>query len=322
MTDRRIDIALLGLALVVVIGLLVWRVVNHGVLPIAPDDAAYIAVGRQILAFHLPRTIGGNLYTIRSWAWPVLIGGASRITGEDAFRGPLVLGVALGGVGLAGAVTFSYRRRGGLAALVTALALAVSAVVWEVAGSTRVDVALVAFMLVTICVAAEPSRRLAVLTGALAGCTLLVKESSALLVLLPFAWIGTRPFLQWRRDAIRFWVAFAVVVSWWFVIVLVTRGELFPLQGYHQAVGRTVPRGWTPSVAIWMLVGSWGLAAVVLALPRGVIKAFACCSSRWSRSSHPRTSRGSSSSRSGSSLRLRCSVPSRSASLSPSWPVP
>ncbi len=268
MSRRRLDAGLLGLALAIVVGVLVWRVAAHGVAPIAPDDAEYIGVGRQLLSFHVPHRFGGDVYTIRAWGWPLLVGAASRLHGGDVFRGPMILGVAMGAVALTGAVLFAFRRRGGLAAIVTALVLASTAAVWEVAASTRVDVALIAFFVLTLLVAAEPatSRRV-ILAGALAGVTLLVKESSVMLVLLPLAWIGVKSFREWRADAVRFWIAYAVAVSWWFVLVLVVRGQIFPFEGYEQAVQRQVPRAWTPNVWAWVLVAGWALAAIAL-VPR------------------------------------------------------
>ena len=142
--------------------------------------------------------------------------------------------------------------------------LGITAVVWEVVGSTRVDVALVGFLVVTIVVAAEPSPRRVVLAGVLAGLTLLVKESSALLVLLPFAWWRREHLRAWWHEAWKFWLAFALAVSWWFVFILVRRGEVFPLQGLLQAVHRDVPRAWAPNSAVWVLVATWAVAVVVL----------------------------------------------------------
>ncbi|MEO6469298.1 MAG: hypothetical protein ABIP21_09365, partial [Acidimicrobiia bacterium] len=243
------------------------------VAPVAPDDAEYVGIGRQLLSWHVPTRISGDTYTIRSWVWPLLVGGASRLMSGDTFRGPMTLGVGLGGVGLVGAVAYAYRRRGGLAALVCALMLAVTAAVWFVAASTRVDVALIAFLMVTLLVAAGPKNgRRAIVAGVLAGLTLLVKESSALLVLLPVAWMGAMPFIKWRQYATRFWCGFALTVGWWFVVVLVTRGDIFPFEGLEQATARNVPRAWAPNAAAWLLVATWVGAWILLAVrARGTV---------------------------------------------------
>lgn|GEM_PF-6331194 len=267
MARRRTDRALLLIALAGILGLLVWQVRAHGIAPVAPDDAQYVGVGRQLLAIRVPTRISGDIYTIRSWVWPLLVGSASRLVGGDTFRGPMMLGVGLGGVGLVGAVGFAYRRRGGFAALTCALVLAMTAIVWEVGASSRIDVALVAFLMMTLLVAAEPTSRRRVLgAGVLAGLTLLVKESSALLVLVPLAWLGAKPFVEWRQDAKRYLSAFAITVSWWFVIVLIVRGDIFPFEGLQQAAQRNVARPWAPNAAAWALAASWAVAWVVLAV--------------------------------------------------------
>ena len=235
MSRRATERALLLLALLGTLGLQIWWVVSHGVAPVAADDAQYVGVGRQLLSWHVPTSISGKTYTIRSWVWPALVGGSSRLISGDTFRGPMVLGVGLGGVGLLGAVTFAYRRHGGLAALACALVLGMTAVIPFVAASTRVDVALCALLVITLLVAAEPTNgRRVIAAGSLAGLTLLIKESSALLVLLPLAWLGAVAFAEWKRYAARFWGAFALTVAWWFVIVFVTRGDIFPFEGLEQ----------------------------------------------------------------------------------------
>ncbi len=263
---RRVcaDHALLLIALGGLVALLVWRVTTHGVLPIAPDDAEYIGVGRRLLSLERPTHLNGNLYTIRSWVWPLLTGSASRLIPGDVFRGPKMLGVGLGLGAILGATFYAYRRRGGVAAIATATILGLTAVVWEVAGSTRVDVALMAFIVFTMLVAAEPSPRRALLAGFLAGVTLLVKESSALLVLLPLAWLRRDQLRSWWRQAYRFWLAFALTVSWWFVFILVNRGEIFPFQGLNQAIARDLPRAWAPNAAAVALVLAWVVAWLVL----------------------------------------------------------
>ena len=102
--------------------------------------------------------------------------------------------------------------------------------------------------------------------GVLAGLTLLIKESSALLVLLPLAWLGAITFPEWKRYAVRFWCAFALTVVWWFVIVLVARGDVFPFEGLEQVSARNLARVWSPNAAAWLLVAGWVGAWILLAV--------------------------------------------------------
>ena len=72
MRRTTVDRVLLAVALGGLAGLVIWRVAAHGLLPIAPDDAEYIGVGRRLLSLQTPTRVNGELYTIRSWVWPAL----------------------------------------------------------------------------------------------------------------------------------------------------------------------------------------------------------------------------------------------------------
>ena len=264
----RADRAQLAVALGAVVAGLVVRLASVGVLAVGPDDAEYIGVGRRLWLLHAPHGIDGTLYTIRSWVWPLVIGAASRLGPADPFAGPRVLGVALGLLAVTTAVGLGYRTARGRGALGVAAALLVTSAVWEIVASTRVDVALLAAVMVTLTVAVRPSPRRALLAGALAGLTLLVKETSAPLVLLPLAWLGAVPRTAWRALAVRFVGAFVAVVAWWFVVVLVVRGEIFPLQGVAQADRLAVPRPWAPDGAALLMVAAWVVGAIALVVWR------------------------------------------------------
>ncbi len=268
MNRTRADRWLAGTAVVAVLGFLTWRVAAHGILAIAPDDAEYIGVGRRLLAFRSPTGIDGTLFTIRSWVWPLVQGVASRLGPTDPLRGPQLLGVALGAVALVGAVVFAYRRSGGVGAIGVAIVMMMTPVLWDVAASPRIDVALLALLVLTVIVAAEPTPRRVVVAGVMAGLAMLVKETSAPLVILPLAWWGMVPPAVWRRWATRFLVAFGLTVGWWFVAVLVLRGEVFPLEGLNQAAGRAVPRTWTLDAASLALIAAWVVGAAVLVVLR------------------------------------------------------
>ncbi len=261
---ERVGAAVAFLAVAVALGA---RLISVGVLPVAPDDAEYIGVGRRLLAAHAPNGIDGTLFTIRSWVWPLLVGGASHF-GSDPFTGPRVLGVLLGLGALLGAVELGRRVGRALGALGVAAAVLVTPVLWEIALSTRVDVALLAGLIATLLLAIRPSPRRALLAGLVAGLTMLVKETSAPMVLLPLAWLGALPLADWWRLARRYVGAFVVTVAWWFVVVLVVRGEVFPFQGVAQAEQRSVPRRWSLDTAAIALVAAWVIAAVVLLLLR------------------------------------------------------
>ena len=69
--------------------------------------------------------------------------------------------------------------------MVTALVLLMTPLFWLLVPSTLVDVALMAFTVVVLLVIARPTPKRMLLAGVLVGLTLLVKETSAPLVILP-----------------------------------------------------------------------------------------------------------------------------------------
>lgn len=270
---RPFDMAALAVAIATVVAVSLVRVVNLGFAGIAPDDAAYVGVGRALWGLQEPLGIDGTLYTIRSWAYPVMTGGASRLFegglfSGDLFTGPRVLGWVLGTSALALAVVVGYRLARGAGAVATAVALLATPVLWTIVPTTRVDVALIWFTVVVLLVMDTPTPRRMLIGGVLAGLTLLVKETSAPLVVLPLAYLGTMPRDEWRRLAARYLVGFVGTVGWWFVTVLVLAGEIFPLEGIRHASDRDVPRDWTLNTSARLLIAAWVAGWLVVAIGR------------------------------------------------------
>ena len=107
----------------------------------------------------------------------------------------------LGTAALALAVVIAFRLARGPAAVSTAVVLLATPVLWTIVPTTRVDVALIWFLMLVLLVMDTPTPRRMILGGVLAGVTLLVKETSAPLVILPLAYLGTLPRDEWRRLA-------------------------------------------------------------------------------------------------------------------------
>jgi hypothetical protein len=97
---------------------------------------------------------------------------------------------------------------------------------------------------------------------------MLVKETSVLFVLLPLAYLGAVPRADWRRLALRYGIGFAATVGWWFVTVLILKGEIFPLEGFTIAAGREVPREWSLGTSGTLLVLLFAAAWLVVAIGR------------------------------------------------------
>ncbi|MGZ6964460.1 MAG: hypothetical protein ACXVKA_09590, partial [Acidimicrobiia bacterium] len=250
-----------------VVGVSLYRVITLGFLGIAPDDATYIGVGRALWRLREPLGVNGDLFTVRSWAYPLMVGAASHLS-SDPFRGPRVLGWTLATTALVLAIVFAFRVARGVGAVATGLAILAAPVLWTTVSSTRVEVALILSMMLVLLVVDTPTPRRMLIGGILAGVTLLIKETSAPLVILPFAYLGTIPRDPWRRLALRFWIGFFVTVAWWFVTVLVIAGEIFPLQGIRQAAKRNVPRGFTLNLSAWLLIALCIAAWLIVAIGR------------------------------------------------------
>ena len=265
---RRLDLTALVLSMAAVIGVSLYRVVTLGFVPVAPDDAAYIGVGRAIWGLREPLGIDGSLFTIRSWVYPAMIGGASRFFGDDPFAGPRVLGWTLATLALALAVFYGFRLSRGLGAIATGLAILAAPLIWMTVPTTRVEVGLIASMMVLLLVMDSPSPTRMLIGGILAGLTLLIKETSAPLVILPLAYLGTMPRPEWLKLALRYVIAMGATVGWWFLVVLIAKGEVFPFSGISQASGRDIPRGWTLDPSGLLLVGLWIAAWIFLAITR------------------------------------------------------
>jgi hypothetical protein len=139
---------------------------------------------------------------------------------------------------------------------------------WTVVSSSRIDGALMFFVVLVLLVIDRPTPTRMLVGGLLAGFTMLVKETSVLFVLLPLAYLGTMPREEWRRLARRYAVGYVVAVGWWFVVVLIAAGEIFPLTGFTIAAGRAVPREWSLGWSGVVLVGLWLAAWLVVGIGR------------------------------------------------------
>jgi len=265
---QHFDVGALVVSVTAVVTVSLYRVITLGFVPVAPDDAAYIGVGRAIWGFREPLGIDGSLFTIRSWVYPAMVGGASRLFGGDPFAGPRVLGWILATAALALAVGFGFRLARGLGAVATAFAILAAPLLWTTVPSTRVEVALICSAMVLLLVMDTATPRRLLIGGVLAGVTFLIKETSAPLIILPLAYLGTVPRAEWWRLATRYVAGFAVTVSWWFLIVLIAKGEVFPLNGIQQASGRDIPRGWQLNASGKLLVALWVVSWLVVAMRR------------------------------------------------------
>jgi hypothetical protein len=245
----------------------VVRLTRYGFARVADDEASYIDVGRSLLRLKVPHNRIGDVYTIRSWAYPALLGGASDIVHGDVFLGPRLLVAAFGIGSLAGALALSYRLARAIAAVATALAILATPLIWTVLRTTHIDVALMFFVVVLLLILWKPSPRRFVLGGIWLGLTLLIKETAAPMILLPCAWIGIVPAHEWRRITTRFVIALVATVSWWFVLVLAVKHQVLPVEALTAAADRENTGAISLHLSAWALLAGFAISwAVVVAV--------------------------------------------------------
>ena len=80
-----------ALAVAAVAAVSLVRILTNGFDLVAADDAAYIRIGRELWRLHEPLFVDGSVFTIRSWVFPLLTGGASLLGGTDPFMGSRIL---------------------------------------------------------------------------------------------------------------------------------------------------------------------------------------------------------------------------------------
>src|SRR4051812_44910943 len=76
--NGRNGVVALIVAIATIVGVSLIRIASLGFAPVAPDDAIYIGVGRSLWGLHEPLGLDNTLFTVRSWLFPLMTGGASR----------------------------------------------------------------------------------------------------------------------------------------------------------------------------------------------------------------------------------------------------
>ena len=274
-----------GLALAVAfVG--IARLILFGWATVAPDDARYIFVGLSTLAGDGPVTPDGNLFLLRSPAYGLALASAGQLVG-DPLTGARLLATALAIAGLLGAVRIGWLIGGPVAGVCTAICLIAMPLIWRLLPTMRIDLPQTAGVVGVLLAIHRPTTRRWALAGVILGLTILVKETILLLGALPIAAVGFVP----PRHLARLWLVYALaavaVAAWWWVIVWMQAGVIFPLNALGTIERRDVgsdiridPTGvliLAAATASWLVV-AWrarrelparylAVAAVCLAVP-------------------------------------------------------
>jgi dolichyl-phosphate-mannose-protein mannosyltransferase len=243
-TTTRVDLLALGLLVVIagIVGVVAAVVVDAR--PMSPDDGLYASLSARWLAGHPLQTMAGDPATIRAPGYVMVLAVATRLLGDWVHATRVIAAPAAALVVLAAGLV-ARSIGGSVTAVLLAALLATPSVVVGLEGS-GIDSLQVGIVLVAIAIGlrAAPEWRpsTAIAAGALLGLSILVKETSLVLLAWPaLASIGQPS--QELRAAIRWagWMTLtaAVVVAPWWIWVFAETGNWFPtrLSGTAAALG-------------------------------------------------------------------------------------
>jgi hypothetical protein len=256
----------IGLGLVaalVVLALL--RVALGGWAPLAPDDARYLYVGLSILDGHGPLTPSGSTFLLRSPVYGLALATGSTLVGGDPLVGARLVALGLSLLALAGALRLGWLLGGLGGALGTAFALVSAALIWRLMPSLRIDLPQTAAIVATLLAMWRPTTRRWALGGVLLGLAILVKETALPLLILPVAFVGSVPMSRLARLSAVFVGAAVLTAGWWWLVVWLSTGQVFPLNALSVIEARDVDVALrvdrSTALLLALAIAGWGLVA-------------------------------------------------------------
>ena len=220
--------------------LAVLRVGLGGWAAVAPDDARYLYVGLSILHGHGAVDPTGAIYLARSPVYGLLLASGSAVLGGDPLAGARIVALVVGLAGLAGAIRLGWLLAGPGGAAGTAVGLVATALVWRLIPTTRIDLVQTAAVIATLLAVWRPTSRRWALGGVLLGVSILIKETALPLLILPVSLLGFVPRAQVIRLGAIFIGATVATAAWWWIVVWVSSGQLFPLNALSALEARDV----------------------------------------------------------------------------------
>jgi hypothetical protein len=261
---RRRAVLAAGLV-VAIVGLGLARIAISGWAPLAADDARYLYVGLSILDGQGAVTPSGDPYVQRSPAYGLALALGSRLVGGDPLVGARIVAVAAAILGLLGAIRVGWLIAGPGGAVGTALALASVPLVWLLLPSLRIDLPQTALVVGLLLVAWRPTLGRWAAAGVVLGVLVLVKETALPLLALPVALIGSVPARQVRRLAFAYLGAAVLMAAWWWVVVWVESGAVFPANALAVVEARDAGATLSFPWSVLPLLGLFAMGWVVVA---------------------------------------------------------
>ena len=241
------------------------RIGLDGWASVAPDDARYLYVGLSILHGHGPLDPSGSVYLARSPVYGLLLASGSVLLGGDPLEGARLVALVLAVFGLGVAIRLGWMLAGVGGAVGTAIALVATALVWRLAPSMRIDLAQTAAIVATLWAVWQPTARRWALGGVLLGVSILIKETALPLVILPVALAGFVPTPRVIRLGAVFLGATIATAAWWWIVVWLSSGQVFPLNALAILEARDVAVplriGRSAAPLLVAVIGGWSLVA-------------------------------------------------------------
>ena len=248
-----------------IVGLALARIAP-GWAPLAPDDARYLFVGLSVLDGQGAITPSGGAYLLRSPVYGVAMAVGSWLVGGDPLTGAHVVVVVLSLLGLLSAVRVAWLAAGPGGAVGTAIALVATPLLWQLLPSLRIDLPQTALVIAILLLAWRPTTRRWAAAGVLLGFVVLVKETVLPLLFLPVALLGLVPAPTVRRLAVVYVGAAVATAAWWWVVVWMSIGKVFPMNAFAVVEARDVSAAlrlpWTAVSLIAVFAISWGVVAL------------------------------------------------------------
>lgn len=232
--------AALAVGLVIaVVGLALARIAG-GWAALAPDDARYLFVGLSILDGQGAVTPGGDPYLMRSPVYGLALAVGSLVLGGDPLVGARVVALVVSLLALLGAARLGWLVAGPGGGVGAVLALVSTPLIWHLLPSLRIDLPQTALVIALLLVAWRPSVRRWAAAGVVLGLVVLVKETALPLLLLPIALVGSVPVAGVFRMAAAYVGAAVITAGWWWVVVWMASGQVFPANALAVVEARDV----------------------------------------------------------------------------------
>ncbi len=259
--------AIAGLAVGLATGLVALGLVRValGWAPLAPDDARYLFVGLSVLDGQGAVTPSGAPYLLRSPVYGVALAVGSRLLSGDPLDGARVVAVAVSLLGLLGAVRIAWLAAGPGGAVGTAIAIIATPLVWQLVPSLRIDLPQTALVVALLLAAWRPTTRRWAAAGVLLGLVVLVKETVLPLAFLPVGLIGLVPGPTVRRLTLAYLGAAFATAAWWWAVVWVSIGQVFPANAFAVVEARDVEGVVRLSWVAMPLLATFGVGWILVA---------------------------------------------------------